>query len=253
MTGVTRTPIALLILAVIATGTAGAADIRTISHGRKITLEDHLVPGKYVLFDFYADWCGPCKVIEPRIAELAGRNSRLLAVRKVDVVNWDSAVARQHRLSSIPYLVLYGPDGDRLAAGDAASVLRRLTREIGADPGGSASGGDRSPAPRFRRRAATALIVLVVAIAAALFGLVASRRRPAPGSRPPAFVPPARTDTAANPGDPAIWFTMVQASLEGPFTRAQLAELVSSGDVAANAAVRRRGDNDWRTLDDILD
>lgn len=225
-------------------GSVGAADVETISRGSEVVLEDHLVPGKYVLFDFYADWCGPCRALEPHLNALAGRHDDRLALRKIDVVNWDSAVARQHRLSSIPHLVLYGPDGVRLAAGDAGSVLRRLEADLG-DLGGPSG-----------RPSALVPVLVAAAIFAVALGLVRRRRR---GTAPPAAasagtaatLPP--VDTAADPGDPAIWFALLQGSLEGPFTRAQLAELVRRGTLDRNAEVRRRGDAGWRAVHELLD
>jgi thiol-disulfide isomerase/thioredoxin len=223
-----------------------AADVSTITHGREVDLEDHLVPGKFVLFDFYADWCGPCRSLEPKLLDLAGRHDDRLALRKVDIINWDSAVARQYRLSSIPYLVLYGPDGNRLAAGDAGSVLHRLQSSLG--DGGtfvpSASGGS-SIIP----------LVAVSTIFVIAAALVIRRRRPTtPPSPVGSGIADLRpVDTASEPGDPAIWFAMLQGSLEGPFTRAQLGELARRGTVDHSATIRRRGDATWRALDEVLD
>ncbi|MCU0305695.1 MAG: thioredoxin domain-containing protein [Thermoanaerobaculales bacterium] len=243
MTGSTGLPRLLVIALSLVAATAGAADIRTVSHGDEVELTDHLVPGKLVLFDFYADWCGPCRGLEPRLAELAERHADRLALRKVDIVNWDSAVARQHRIGSIPHLVLYGPGGERLAAGDAGSVLGRLAAELGDD--GPSRSGDRSVA---------APLLGLAAIAAVALALLVRRRRPAAAPEPRSAAPlrPAPVDTAADPGDPAIWFVLLQGSLDGPFTRSQLAELARRGAIRRTAQVRRRGDADWSSLDRVL-
>ena len=222
---------------------AVAADVQTITHGREVDLEAHLVPGKHVLFDFYADWCGPCRALEPHLLELADRHSDQLAIRKVDIINWDSAVSRQYRVSSVPYLVLYGPDGSRLAAGDAGSVLHSLTAALGGGGGFSpptSGGGSIIP------------LLAIAAIFAVTIGLVA-RRRKAPNR---ATTPPSRpdpVDTAANPNDPAIWFALLQGTMEGPFTRDQLGDLLRRGDLKRSSEIRRRGDANWSTLDDVLD
>jgi len=226
---------------------ASANDVQTITHGRAVELTDHLVPGKYVLFDFYADWCGPCRALEPHLLELAGQHADRLALRKVDVINWDSEVARQYGMTSIPYLILYGPEGDRLAAGDAGSVLHRLSSGLGEGGGGSHRVTDRGGS-------AVPLLAIAVIFAAAI-GLVMKRRRQPDGTQPMTTAPvtPAPVDTAADPGDPAIWFTVLQSSIEGPFTRAQLADLARRGTLSSDADVRRRGDADWSTLSDVLD
>jgi thiol-disulfide isomerase/thioredoxin len=192
MTGSTGSLRLFVIALVLAAATAGAADLRTVSHGSEVELTDHLVAGKLVLFDFYADWCGPCRGLEPRLAELAERHADRLALRKIDIVNWDSPVARQHRIGSIPHLVLYGPGGERLAAGDAGSVLGRLAAELG--------DGDAAPSSGS---GVTAPLLGLAAIAAATIALLVRRRRPgaAPEPRPAARIRPTPVDTAADPGD----------------------------------------------------
>jgi thioredoxin 1 len=242
-----RSIVVLLSLAVLATGTVvNAADVQTITHGREVDFEDHLVPGKYVLFDFYADWCGPCYALEPRLLDLAGRHSDRLALRKIDIINWDSAVARQYGLSSIPYLALYGPDGQRIAAGDAGSVVNRLISVLGE--------GDGLSAPDDRRGSMVPLLAIAAVFAVAV-GLVARKRLPPKSTTPAAgnslsLFP---VDTTAKPGDPAIWFALLQGSLEGPFTCDQLGEFVRRGALNGDSEVRRRGDASWSTLGDVLD
>lgn len=225
---------------------ADAADIQTITHGREVDIEEHLVPGKYVLFDFYADWCGPCRALEPQIRELAGRHADHLAVRKVDIINWDSQVSRQYRMSSIPYMILYGPDGERITAGDAGSVMHRLGSALGSSSGRSTL-EDRgfSPVPVL----ATATI-LAVAVA-----LVVRKRRRAPvtSTRTDSVSRLPLVDTAADPGDPAIWFAVIGASIDGPFTRRQLGELIQRRLLERTTTVRRRGDASWTEVSNVLD
>jgi len=244
---VTRNRFPVFLIAVLALFpglTATAADVQTITHGREVDLEAHLVEGKYVLFDFYADWCGPCRALEPQLLDLADRHADQLALRKVDVINWDSAVARQYRLSSIPYMVLYGPDGARLAAGDAGTVLRRLQSGLGAGGGLSASpGGGSSTVP----------LLAVAAILAVAVGLVARKRRPTPTTANATLPTLPLVDTAADPGDPAIWFALLEGGFDGPFTRAQLSELLRRGTLERGSKIRRRGDASWTDLQDVLD
>ena len=59
-----------------------------------------------VLLDFWASWCGPCKMIGPMIDQLANEYSGRLKVGKVNV-DENSALAEQHGIVSIPTLILY--------------------------------------------------------------------------------------------------------------------------------------------------
>jgi len=59
-----------------------------------------------VLLDFWATWCGPCKMIGPLIDQLADEYSGRLKVGKVNV-DENGALAEQHGIVSIPTLILY--------------------------------------------------------------------------------------------------------------------------------------------------
>jgi thiol-disulfide isomerase/thioredoxin len=82
------------------------------------------------VFDFYAPWCPPCRVLGPALERLAGREPARLALRKVDIVDWTEPVARQYGVESLPYLVLYDDRGRQVATGEEVFVV--LKREFGA-------------------------------------------------------------------------------------------------------------------------
>ncbi|MFP3043441.1 thioredoxin [Treponema primitia] len=59
-----------------------------------------------VLIDFWADWCGPCKMIAPMLEDIAGEYSGRLKIGKVNV-DEQGDLAGQHNVVSIPTLALY--------------------------------------------------------------------------------------------------------------------------------------------------
>jgi len=67
---------------------------------------DVLSENKLVLVDFWAEWCGPCKQIAPRLEEIADKYSEKLSICKVDVdQNRDLAV--EYNVRSIPSLMVF--------------------------------------------------------------------------------------------------------------------------------------------------
>jgi len=58
------------------------------------------------LLDFWAPWCGPCRMIGPMIEELAAEYSGRLKVGKVNV-DEEADLASRHNIASIPTLVVY--------------------------------------------------------------------------------------------------------------------------------------------------
>ncbi len=58
-----------------------------------------------VLVDFYATWCGPCKMMHPVIEDIS-KNNESLKILKVNVDNHDD-LAREYMVMSIPTLMLF--------------------------------------------------------------------------------------------------------------------------------------------------
>jgi thioredoxin 2 len=59
-----------------------------------------------VLVDFWAEWCGPCRMAAPHVADLARRHAGKLLVLKVNV-DHDQPASRRHRIQGIPAFVLF--------------------------------------------------------------------------------------------------------------------------------------------------
>ena len=68
---------------------------------------------KPVLLDFYADWCGPCKMLAPVLHEIAEENVGALKVGKINV-DEQMELAMRFQVSSIPMLVVF-KDGKAVA------------------------------------------------------------------------------------------------------------------------------------------
>ncbi len=67
---------------------------------------DVLKAGTPVLVDYWAEWCGPCKMIAPIVEELAGEYEGKLAVRKLDV-DENGGIAARYSIMSIPTLGIF--------------------------------------------------------------------------------------------------------------------------------------------------
>jgi len=94
--------------------------------GALISREELVVPGKITVVEFYADWCAPCKQIAPYLAKFAEDPD--VVVRKVDIVNWNSPVAKQWQLRSIPNMRVFDQNGQPV--GQATHNLREVVDNI---------------------------------------------------------------------------------------------------------------------------
>ena len=72
----------------------------------KDTFEETINCGKTVLVDFFATWCGPCKMLAPIIEELAKEYEGKVKVGKVNI-DEEPGLAQQFRVMSIPTLLLF--------------------------------------------------------------------------------------------------------------------------------------------------
>ncbi len=109
--------------------------VAVITHGNPVTLSKHIVSGKVTIVDFYADWCGPCRQLAPFLEDMV-KNDPDLVMRKIDIVDWNTAVAKQFAINSIPRVQVYGRDGNLVGtSGSNTDTIRKLVAK--AKAGGS--------------------------------------------------------------------------------------------------------------------
>lgn len=141
--------------AVVVGSVAPEIELKGIN-GETIKLSD--LKGKYVLIDFWASWCGPCRMESPTLVRaynqykdknfailsvsLDNNKDKWVAAIQADGLNWpwhgsslmrwNCPVARRYAVSSIPYSLLVDPQGKVMAIGlRGEALLTKLAQVLG--------------------------------------------------------------------------------------------------------------------------
>jgi thioredoxin 1 len=84
----------------------GKGEIMTLKHLDDSNFKDGITTDKPVIVDFYADWCGPCKMLAPIFEELATEMDGKAVFCKVNI-DKAMATAQQYGVMSIPTIIFF--------------------------------------------------------------------------------------------------------------------------------------------------
>ncbi len=85
-----------------------------------------------VLVDFWADWCGPCKMIAPALEEISEELAGKVTIAKVDIME-NTDIAAQMGVQSIPLMILFKdgkPVAQKLGAAPKSQLKGWLEGEL---------------------------------------------------------------------------------------------------------------------------
>lgn len=122
----------LLLSLLTAAALAQSANYRIMNKGREgqiFNVADYLVKGKLNLVEFSSLACPACEALKPRLSELA-KKSPDTVINQVMIdrpgsqgIDWQSPLARQYELRSVPYFQVYDTTGKLLAEGEPARKM----------------------------------------------------------------------------------------------------------------------------------
>jgi thioredoxin 1 len=94
---------------------------------------DVLGSEKLVLVDFWAEWCGPCRMVAPVLDEIAADHADMITIAKLNI-DENPATARDYQVMSIPTMILFKggePVKQIVGAKPKAALLQDLADYLG--------------------------------------------------------------------------------------------------------------------------
>ncbi|QLH83456.1 thioredoxin [Halosimplex pelagicum] len=109
-------------------GDSGAGTDAPVAVNGESELDELVASGDVVLADFHADWCGPCKALEPVVERIAETTAATVA--KVDV-DANQQLASSYGVRGVPTLVLFagGEQVEQVVGAQPEPQLRALVEE----------------------------------------------------------------------------------------------------------------------------
>jgi thioredoxin 1 len=107
------------------------ADKSTVTVTDQSFAEDVLGSDKPVLVDFWATWCGPCKMVAPVLEEIASEHAEI-TIAKMDI-DANPSTPRDYQIMSIPTMILFShgePVKQIIGAKPKAALLEELADYI---------------------------------------------------------------------------------------------------------------------------
>lgn len=101
-------------------------DIEDYKPGENVDITKLIYPGKINIFDFYSEFCGPCRIVSPKLERLDNQREDIIVIKininrkNVHGIDWNSPVSRQYNLRSIPHFIVYDDTGLLIHEGAAA-------------------------------------------------------------------------------------------------------------------------------------